>query len=123
MPELQVQVSFNVLSLGKTLDSACLHVLKPRGASVDMKEETESDPQKYSWLRMKSKEEDSESERKTLAGSIQRDVALWFSMASIGAAWLPGPVTHRDVMHAYAIVVLWAVLHNSCRRATIWTKG
>ena len=54
-----------------------------------MKEETESDPQKYSWLRMKSKEEDSESERKTLAGSIQRDVALWFSMASIGAAGIP----------------------------------
>lgn len=68
-------------------------------------------------------DEDAASERRTLSGTIQRDIALWFSMASIGAAWLPGPVTHRDAMHAYVIVILWAVLHSACRKATIWTKG
>ena len=87
---------------------------------MDLREEAKSEPQKYDWLRIRPKEEDAASERRTLAGSIRRDIALWFSLASIVAAWLPGPVTHRDALHAYAIVILWIVLHHSCRRATTW---
>ena len=94
--------------------------LNKNHSSVDLREEAKSEPQKYDWLRIRPKEEDAASERRTLAGSIRRDVALWFSVASIGAAWLPGPVTHRDALHAYAIVILWIVLHHSCRRATTW---
>ena len=70
---------------------------------------------------MRPKEEDVKMERSTLVGSVRRDVALWFSLASILTACLPGPVTHREVMHAYAIVVLWAVVHHHCRRATTWS--
>lgn len=110
------------LEIGGTL-SLKRRCSNSRIGSVDIQEEVGEDPKKYSWLRMKPKDEDAACERRTLSGSIQRDIALWFSMASIGAAWLPGPVTHRDVMHAYAIVILWAVLHNSCRKATIWTEG
>ena len=90
---------------------------------MDLREEAKIDPKKYEWLRMRPKAEDAASERRTLVGSVQRDVALWFSIASIGAAWLPGPVTHGDVMHAYAIVILWLVLHYACRRATSWSSG
>lgn len=98
-------------------------ILVSRCFSVDLREEAEAEPKKYGWLRMRPKEEDAASERQTLGGSVRRDVALWFSMASICAAWLPGPVTHRDVMHAYAIVILWFVVHHSCRRATTWSAG
>jgi len=91
--------------------------------SVDLREEAEADPKKYEWLRMRPKEEDAASERGTLAGSVRRDVALWFSLASIAAAWLPGPVSHRDVMHAYAVSILWLTVHHACRRATTWSAG
>ena len=91
---------------------------------MDIMEELQDDDQasKYPWLRVKPTELDAAQERRTLAGSIQRDIALWFVLASIGAAWLPGPVTHRGVMHSYVIVLLWALLHHSCRRATIWNS-
>jgi hypothetical protein len=54
---------------------------------------------------------------------VQKDVALWFLLACIFAAWLPGIVTHRDVLHAYVIVFLWAIMHHSCRQATSWSAG
>jgi hypothetical protein len=91
--------------------------------SVDLRDEAKGQPKILAWLKMRPKDEDAASERRTLAGSVRRDVALWFSIASIGAAWLPGPVKHRDVMHAYAIVCLWLVLHHLCRRATAWSTG
>lgn len=101
-------------------------LITPILLSVDrgeLHEEAAASPADYDWLKMRPKEEDTKRERSTLAGSLQRDVALWFSLASVGAAWLPGPVTHREVMHAYAIVILWTVLHHSCRRATTWSAG
>ena len=33
---------------------------------------------------------------------------------------LPGVVTHRDVLHAYAILALWIIMHHQCRAATSW---
>lgn len=88
---------------------------------VDLREELSDG--KHDWLQLKSIAEDAESERQTLIGSIKRDIALWFCLACIGAAWLPGAVTHRDVMHAYIIVILWTITHHNCRRATTWSAG
>ena len=89
---------------------------------VDLREEALG-KSKYDWLQLKSIEEDAKSERQTLIGSVKRDIALWFCLACIGAAWLPGAVSHRDVMHAYAIVILWIITHHNCRRATTWSAG
>jgi hypothetical protein len=86
--------------------------------------EASADPEQYAWLQIRSKEKDAKLERLTLVGSIRRDVALWFVLASISAAWIPGSaITHQDVMHAYAIVILWIVQHHACRRATTWSAG
>lgn len=41
-------------------------------------------------------------------------------MGSIAAAWLPGVIRHRDVVHSHVVVTLWAILHHSARRATTW---
>lgn len=91
---------------------------------AELQPEADANQEVYFWLQMKPKEKDKEDERKTLVGSFQRDVALWFSLASIGAAWLPqSSVSHRDVMHAYAICFFWTVLHHSCRQATTWSAG
>lgn len=83
----------------------------------------DADPQNNAWLRMKSRKQDQADQRQALGGSVQRDVALWFAFASIGVAWLPGPVTHRDVMHAYVIIIMWAVVHHSCRQAATWSAS
>merc|ERR1740121_3158650 len=54
-----------------------------------------------------------------LAFGLHLDIALWFQITCIFAAFAK-VVTHRDVMHAWAIVFLWAVLHHFCRKATAW---
>ena len=56
-------------------------------------------------------------------GSVSRDVSLWFMLACILAAWLPGAVTHRDALHAYVVVFLWTITHHACRQATCWGSG
>lgn len=90
---------------------------------VDLREEYDQDPKRYSWFRLKDRNEDAEVERNALSGMIRKDVALWFMLACILAAWLPGLVTHRDVLHAYVIVAFWIVLHHYCRQATSWRSN
>ena len=55
-----------------------------------------------------------------LVGDWRQDVALWFMIAVIMAAWLPGAVSHWDILHAYMIVLLWVCMHHHCRAATAW---
>ena len=76
-----------------------------------------------SWMKFRAREDDARMERQSLVGSLRKDIALWFMLACIAAAWLPGPVKHRDVLHAYVVTVLWIILHHSCRRATTWCSG
>mmetsp|Transcript_27648 Transcript_27648/g.38890 ORF Transcript_27648/g.38890 Transcript_27648/m.38890 type:complete len:285 (+) Transcript_27648:94-948(+) len=90
---------------------------------VELRGEVEKDSKRYHWMRFKEKDEDAALERQVLVGSVRRDVALWFVLACILAAWLPGPVTHRDVMHAYVVLFFWIITHHACRRATAWTSG
>mmetsp|Transcript_16917 Transcript_16917/g.20101 ORF Transcript_16917/g.20101 Transcript_16917/m.20101 type:complete len:282 (-) Transcript_16917:485-1330(-) len=73
------------------------------------------------WVRLVNK--DNAGEKESLVGCLQKDVALWFMLSCIGAAWMPGVVSHRNVMHAYVVVILWILLHHSCRRATTWSGG
>ncbi|KAG7344775.1 hypothetical protein IV203_032306 [Nitzschia inconspicua] len=88
----------------------------------EFRPEIEGSPNKFSFLRLRDRHQEARSERKEFLGSIQRDVALWFSLAAIGTAWiLPGKgVSHTDVLHAYVIVILWTVIHHYLRRATCW---
>lgn len=87
---------------------------------VDLREEYDEEPERYPWFRLKDRNKDAEVERGALSGMIRKDVALWFMLACILAAWLPGIVNHRDVLHAYVIVCFWIVLHHYCRQATSW---
>ena len=61
-------------------------------------------------------------ERDSLGGSLTRDVALWFCLVGIFAAFA-GVVTHRDVVHSWAVVLLWAIMHHQARAATSWGAG
>lgn len=88
-----------------------------------LREEYDEDPKRYPWFRFKDRNEDAEVERLALSGMIRKDVALWFLLACILAAWVPGLVTHRDVLHAYVIVILWIAMHHYCRQATAWTNN
>lgn len=90
----------------------------------EFKEQTKSDPKKYSFLKFTKAKEDALSERKSLVGTLKKDVALWFMLVCIAAAWLPGiAVTHRDAIHAYAVVFLWTIMHHVATQATTWTPG
>ncbi|KAL3941668.1 MAG: hypothetical protein SGBAC_004009 [Bacillariaceae sp.] len=90
----------------------------------DFREQAESDPKKYSFLKFSPKDEDALWERKSLVGTLKKDVALWFMLVCIAAAWLPGiAVTHRDAIHAYAVVFLWSMMHHVSRQATCWSAG
>jgi len=62
------------------------------------------------------------AERGGLAGSLSMDVALWFCMLGVFAA-CAGVVTHRDVVHSWAILILWAIMHHRARAATSWGAG
>ena len=61
-------------------------------------------------------------ERNNLAGSFSRDVALWFCLLGIFSAFA-GVVSHRDVVHSWAVVLLWTILHHNARLATSWGAG
>jgi hypothetical protein len=71
-------------------------------------------------MRLRDKNSESQSERQNFLGSLKRDVALWFMLGSIASAWLPGAVTHSDVLHAYVVVLMWVIMHHYLRRATCW---
>jgi hypothetical protein len=88
------------------------------------REQADADKKKYGFLKFGKKEDDSLWERQSLVGSLKKDVALWFMLMCIGAAWLPGiAVTHRDALHAYAVVGMWFIMHHTARRATTWSAG
>jgi hypothetical protein len=80
----------------------------------------DGDEDDCSWLRYRTDKKAAKEDRAELVGSIGVDVALWFMILCIAAAWMPGVVTHRDVLHAYAVVIGWVVLHHKCRQATSW---
>jgi hypothetical protein len=82
--------------------------------------EIEADPNKFAFIRLRDRTKEAHSERAQLLGSLQRDVALWFSLGAIATAWMPGAVTHGDVLHAYVVVLMWALMHHYLRRATCW---
>jgi hypothetical protein len=86
----------------------------------EWREEIESNKSKFSFIHLRDRRKESKAERQGLLGSLQRDVALWFSLGAIGMAWLPGAVNHSDVLHAYVVVALWVILHHYLRRATCW---
>lgn len=80
-------------------------------------EDAKEDKKKYGFLKVRDAPKTTKIEH-----SIHLDIALWFQFACIGAAFT-GFVTHRDVMHAWLIVILWAILHHSCKKATSWGTG
>jgi len=81
---------------------------------------TEENKSKYPWLTLRKESKIAMETKLSLVGSIMKDVALWFLLACIAAASLPGLVDHRDVLHAYVIVFMWILLHHFCRDATSW---
>lgn len=74
----------------------------------------------FDWIALGS--DDRAARRRGVAGDLQRNFMLWFMIASIIAAWIPGTIQHRDVMHAYVILLLWTLMHHTCRRATSWGR-
>eukprot|EP00529_Nitzschia_sp_RCC80_P026140 CAMPEP_0113454614 /NCGR_PEP_ID=MMETSP0014_2-20120614/7952_1 /TAXON_ID=2857 /ORGANISM="Nitzschia sp." /LENGTH=339 /DNA_ID=CAMNT_0000346021 /DNA_START=31 /DNA_END=1050 /DNA_ORIENTATION=+ /assembly_acc=CAM_ASM_000159 len=87
----------------------------------EFREDYESEKKKkFSFIKLEDTNKSAKSERESFMGSLVRDVALWGMIGSIAAAWLPGGITHRDVLHSYVVVVLWAILHHSARSATSW---
>lgn len=99
----------------------CTDVMQHFKFHGDIAQEIQDSPEPLKWLRLVNK--DNDGEKRSLVGSLQRDVALWFMLSCIGAALIPGGVNHRDVMHAYVVVFLWIILHHSCRQATTWSGG
>jgi hypothetical protein len=84
---------------------------------VEFKEEAEKNP-KYSFLRFTKRKVVDELERQSLVGSLKKDVALWFMLACIGAAWAPDiSINHRDALHAYVVVFMWAIMHHRSQKA------
>ena len=55
-----------------------------------------------------------------LRGSFTADLSLWFMLACSFAA-VCGVVSHRDVIHSHAVIILWVILHHA-RAATAWAR-
>jgi len=71
------------------------------------------------WLTVTSLQDKRSSVIADQARNYGKDMALWFMLSGIFAA-LSGVVTHREAVHCYAIVILWAILHHQARAATVW---
>jgi hypothetical protein len=71
------------------------------------------------WLTVTSLQVKRSSVIADQARNYGKDMALWFMLSGIFAA-LSGVVTHREAVHCYAIVILWAILHHQARAATVW---
>ena len=92
------------------------------------------DPSGTPWLRRSAQNSSLHSgnprvsmvERKAhqqeLVGQWTRDLALWFMLLGPLLAFA-GVVNHREVVHSYAIVLLWIILHHQSRAATSWGAG
>ena len=70
------------------------------------------------WYK-RAKGESAHDEGAELSGSLTRDLALWF-MLTCSALAFTGVVSHRDVIHSHAILLLWLVMHHQARAATAW---
>lgn len=70
------------------------------------------------WLKRKSGKA-AHDEGAELRGSFTRDLSLWFMLGCSFFAFF-GVVSHRDVIHSHAILILWVMLHHQSRKATAW---
>lgn len=89
---------------------------KFRGFAADFREKRFSGRMQRDEVEWLSTEDSKDSEH---MGSWFQDLALWSVLACIASACF-GMVRHTDVWHAYAIFVLWIVLHHICHSATCW---
>jgi len=55
--------------------------------------------------------------------SICYDIGLWFSLMCIASAFCFEEITHREVFHAWAMVLLWCIQHSLLQMATAWGAG
>lgn len=60
-----------------------------------MEADEAKDPKKYDWLIVKDAAQRSKERKQRLTGTVKFDISLWFLLASVGAAFLPGHVQHR----------------------------
>jgi len=70
------------------------------------------------WLK-RPKGAAAHDEGSELRGSFQKDLSLWFMLACSFFAFF-GVVSHSDVIHSHAILILWVILHHQSRQATAW---
>uniref|UniRef100_A0A7S2R6N1 Uncharacterized protein n=1 Tax=Eucampia antarctica TaxID=49252 RepID=A0A7S2R6N1_9STRA len=101
----------------------CGNVTQQFKYSCELRDEALKDTDKYSWIHIKNASSVRAEERDDLNGNLKIDVALWFMLSCIISAWLPGAVTHADAIHAYAIVLMWSIMHHFCFQATHWGTG
>lgn len=102
---------------------SCDDVVQQFRYSSELREEALKDPNRFSWIHIKKNSSVKAAERDDLNGNLKVDIALWFMLGSILSAWLPGAVTHAQAIHAYAVVILWAIMHHFCYQATHWGMG
>lgn len=74
-----------------------------------IRDQADKNPKAFKWLKY--------SNRPDIADDFFVDMALWFNLANIVVAWLPGVVNHHQVMHSYSILILWIILHHYVRKA------
>lgn len=124
------QLAINLLTLGSicwwtwiVTDAFDFFDITQQYMYGSFREEIMKEPKRYEWMRISHQLEKAKKAKKKVIGSFGRDISLWFLLACIGAAWMPGAISHRDVLHAYAIVFMWIFLHHSCRQATSWGSG
>lgn len=77
----------------------------------------EAEAKGVKWLKLQPRAFKEKVARHELAASTSRDFCLWFVLLCIGAA-CAGVVRHRDVIHSYALVLLWLVLHHRVYHGT-----
>lgn len=82
----------------------------------------ESADDKPKWLKLSNSKTENARIQTSLDGSLSRDMALWFMLTCIFAAFC-GIVTHVDVIHSWAVFMLWVVLHHISHHSTAWTGG
>ena len=79
----------------------------------------------YDFIDFANKKEDQRKARKQINGKSLTDLILGFNFLVIGLVFSPehGKLCRPGAVHAFCIVIMWAVFHHHCRQATSWGHG
>lgn len=77
----------------------------------------------YDWFKLRTSRNSGRLSTAKLITPVCYDIGLWFSFMCIASAFCFKEIRHREVFHAWAMVLLWCLQHLLLQTATSWGAG